>query len=201
MTSAPELIGRYRPPGVIRGDRVDCLYRKARCVVTSWSSAPIPWPRVHGLGRHGGTGLLVNDELARAIRTESAAALGHWFGVSAHAVWKWRRAFGVSGTATTPGSKRAHAGVCAAGAASLKAREWTDEELAARAESARRRNQARHFGPRCTPANGGWTKKELAVLGTDDDDVVAKKLGRTVASVRAARIRHEIPVFRDRRRR
>jgi hypothetical protein len=61
VTSGPELIGRYRPPGVIRGDRVDCLYRRAPCVVTSWSDAPIAWPRVHALGCRGGTGLWVNE--------------------------------------------------------------------------------------------------------------------------------------------
>jgi hypothetical protein len=38
------------------------------------------------------------------------------------------------------------------------------------------------------------------VLGTDDDEAVAKKLSRTLASVRVKRIRLAIPVFNDRRR-
>jgi hypothetical protein len=36
-------------------------------------------------------------------------------------------------------------------------------------------------------------------LGTDDDEVIAEKFGRTL-TVRVKRIRLEIPVFRDRRR-
>jgi hypothetical protein len=120
--------------------------------------------------------------------------------VSVTVVWKWRLAFGVSGTATTPGSKSAHAGVCKAAAEVNKTRERTDEELDALAEAARRRNQARCLRLRWTPANGGWTKKQLALLGTDDDEVVAKRLGRSVNAVTMKRIRLEIPVFRDRRR-
>jgi hypothetical protein len=51
--------------------------------------------------------LLVNDELARAIRTESAAALKFWFGVGAKVVWQWRKAFDI-GQWGTEGSKRLH---------------------------------------------------------------------------------------------
>jgi len=50
----------------------------------------------------------MTEELARAVLTESAAALMHWFGVSSKAVWNWRRWAGVSGTATTPDSVEAH---------------------------------------------------------------------------------------------
>ena len=170
-------------------------------MVPSWSAAPLPWPRVRGLESRGGGGLWVNEELARAIKTESAAALAYWFGVSANVAWRWRQAFGVSGTATTPGSAKAHREVCKAAAEVNKTRERTDEELNALAEGARRRNQARYFRLRWTPANGGWTKKELTLLGTDDDEVVAKKLGRSVTSVSVKRIRLKIPVFCDRRKR
>jgi hypothetical protein len=43
------------------------------------------------------TVLWVCAELAKAIRTESAAALKHHFGVSTGVVWRWRKAFGVGG--------------------------------------------------------------------------------------------------------
>jgi hypothetical protein len=50
---------------------------------------------VHGLG--GGSGLLVEEELARAVRSEAAAALRYWWGVGSDAVWSWRKVLGVEG--------------------------------------------------------------------------------------------------------
>ena len=58
---APELLGTYKPPALRVGNRTACLYRDAECVVTSWSDAPIPWPRVRTLGHRGGSGLLVDS--------------------------------------------------------------------------------------------------------------------------------------------
>src|SRR5262249_37800998 len=47
----------------------------ADVTVTSWTAAPIPWPRCCRPGTHGGgSGLLVTEELARAVRTEPAIA-------------------------------------------------------------------------------------------------------------------------------
>jgi hypothetical protein len=37
----------------------------------------------------------VDDELARAVRSETVEALCHWLGVSASLVHSWRRALGV----------------------------------------------------------------------------------------------------------
>jgi hypothetical protein len=102
----PHLIGNYVPPVVRQGDRVYCRYRKAWCRVTGWSSGPISWPRVQQIGVRGRPGLLVNSTLERAIRTESAAAMAHWFGLSLKPVTWWRRAFGVKGRLGTPGSRQ-----------------------------------------------------------------------------------------------
>jgi hypothetical protein len=100
------LFGPYRPLALRRGDRASCLYRDCDVVVTSWTAARIPWPRCRALdGRGGGSGLLVDEELARAIRQESAAAIAYWWGVNGETVWRWRRAFDV-GRMDSPGSRR-----------------------------------------------------------------------------------------------
>jgi hypothetical protein len=128
MLSPPLLPGSYTPPPVRAGGRVYCRYRRAWCRVTSWTDAPVPWPRVNQLGIRGGSGLLVNRELVRAIRTESAAALRHWFGVGTKAAWNWRRAFRVPRLGTK-GSRRAHLAASLRGGAAMRAKEWADEEL------------------------------------------------------------------------
>jgi hypothetical protein len=74
------LFGPYKPPPIKRGDRAFCLYRDRLVVVTGWSDAPISWPLCRGLDPPGGRGLLVDDELAHAVRHESALAIRHWWG-------------------------------------------------------------------------------------------------------------------------
>jgi hypothetical protein len=193
MPIAPPLIGTYTPPAVRIGDRVTCLFRDAECVVTSVSDAPIPWPRVQPEGR-GGCGLWVCDELVRAIRTESAIALKHWFGAATTVVWRWRKAFGVGGrTTTTVGSKRAIRAAAKKGADANKVRVWTAEELDAKSANSKRLGL--RPPPRWTPERGGWTEEQLALLGTDQDEVIAKKIGRTPGAVRRMRGIRKIPAF------
>jgi hypothetical protein len=104
----PKLLhGPYRPPALRRGDRTTCLDRDAEVVITSWTDAPIPWPRCQRLGVRGGSGLLITEELVRAIRTESSLAIQYWWGVRMETVWRWRKAFGVSQW-STEGSRRLH---------------------------------------------------------------------------------------------
>src|SRR5262245_43746885 len=121
--SPPKLIGTSAPPAVRKEEVVTCLYRDADCVVTGWQDAPIAWPRVRAREVRGGSGLWVNEDLLRAIRTERADALKYWFGVGTNAVWNWRKAFGISRFGTS-GSKAAHAEVCRKGAEGIKAKEW-----------------------------------------------------------------------------
>ena len=136
---APPLIGSYNPPAVRCGEVVTCLYRDADCVVTGFHDGRIQWPRVRARAGRGGSGLWINEELVRAIRTESAAALMYWFGIGSHAVWNWRRSLlPGKGKFRTPGSKIAHQRASDAGAKATQAKEWTDEERDARAERSKR---------------------------------------------------------------
>src|SRR5688572_10634782 len=89
------LFGPYTPPALAPGDRSHCLYRGRLCVVTGWSDALIPWPLALSVGARGGRpGLLVDAELARAIRGETVDALRHWWGVSRELVRRWKNALG-----------------------------------------------------------------------------------------------------------
>ena len=46
-----------------------CLARDCDVVVTGTSTGRIPWPRCRAVGTHGGgSGILVDEELARAVR-------------------------------------------------------------------------------------------------------------------------------------
>ena len=72
--------------------------RDGLVIVTTWTDAPISWPRAYAPSEKsgGGPGLLVDEELARALRSESAAAVGHWWRVGKETISKWRRALGVT---------------------------------------------------------------------------------------------------------
>ena len=194
MPAAPPLIGRYVRPSVHLGERVGCLFRECECTVTSMSDGRIPWPRAHRCDGHGGaSGLWVNAELERAIRTESAAALRYWFGASQITIWQWRKHFGVSsGADSALGTRCARSAAAAKAGALQRTRVWTATERAARSERAKRLG----LRPvRWTPERGGWAAEHLALLGTDHDKVIAQKIGRTRSAVKAKRQHLGIPVY------
>ena len=74
------LHGPYQAPRLQVGARTHCLLRDCEVTVTSWTNAPIPWPRCQPVGQRGGCGLLLDEELARAVRCESASAIAYWWG-------------------------------------------------------------------------------------------------------------------------
>ena len=113
---ATVLLCTYAPPPVRAGARLYCRLRQAWCKVTSWSDAPIPWPRGVQLGIRSGPGLIVTRDLERAVKTESAAAVKHWFGVGTTAVWKWRRLIPGEGHVRTRGDRLTRRRNSAAGA-------------------------------------------------------------------------------------
>ncbi|HEY7116972.1 MAG TPA: helix-turn-helix transcriptional regulator [Tepidisphaeraceae bacterium] len=89
----PLLHGPYKVPVARAGRTATCLvYGKA--TVCGWTEGRIPWPLLR-VGRGGRGAVLMSDELARAIRCESAAAIQYWWGAGVATVVKWRRALGV----------------------------------------------------------------------------------------------------------
>jgi hypothetical protein len=77
------LDGPYRTPRLRRGDRAQCLYRDKDVIVTGLSAGHIPWPMCKPIGR-ARPGLLVEEEVARALRCESSLAVQHWWGAVRH---------------------------------------------------------------------------------------------------------------------
>jgi len=179
------LHGPYTPPGLRRGDRTFCLYRDAEVVITSWTEARIPWPRCRAIGVRGGSGLLITEELVRAIRTESAEALKYWFSVKANAVWNWRRAHGVTRWGTE-GSRRLHQALSEDAAAKLRGKKLPAALVRRRVKIRAERGMLRQ------PDRWGekrWKRWELDLLGTAPDAELAARFGQTVNAVRVMRWR------------
>jgi hypothetical protein len=72
-------------------------------VITGWTYARISWPRCRRPVGRSHPSLLLDGELARAVRTEAAAAVMFWWGVSV--VHRWRRFLDVTRT-SNPGTHR-----------------------------------------------------------------------------------------------
>ena len=156
----------------------------------------IPWPRCRlPGGRGGGSGLLVDEELARAVRCESALAIRHWWGVAEGTVWRWRQALGVG--RLNEGSARLRRRLNQEIGAGLRGKRLPPDQVE------RRRRTALELGlrPRQRPGGRPWTETELALLGTAPDAEVAARVGRTEAAVRVMRTRLGLPTAADRWRR
>jgi hypothetical protein len=184
------LYGPYQAPPLKRGDKATCLFRDCTVVVTSWTSARIAWPRCRAIDSAGGSGLLVDEELARAVRNESAEAVKFWWGASPTAVGNWRRALGV-GRTDNEGTRRLVQAAAEMGAEAVKDRDWSEEEREARRRQAVEMSLGANLilgyhGPR-------WTPEDVALLGVLTDDEVAQRTGRTPEAVRQKREELNIP--------
>jgi hypothetical protein len=158
-------------------------------IITSWSDGRIAWPRCRRPDtRGGGSGLLVDEELARAIRLESSLATQHWWGVTESTVWRWRQYFGVE--RFNEGSARLQAALNAEKGAALRGKELPSEQVE------RRRRTALELGLRPLPQRPGgrpWTRQELKLLGKMPDAELAAQIGRTENAVRVMRVRLGLP--------
>jgi hypothetical protein len=184
------LFGPYEPPPLTKGDLATCFYRDADVVITSWSDGRISWPRCRALGHRGGSGLLVDEELARAVRSESAAALMYWWGINCSTATLWRKPLSVDGWSGTEGTRRLVRAGQQRQAAKLRGRPLPPEQVEVRRRNALMNNQAQYFHP----AHGaGWRAGQLALLGLYPDDRVAELTGRTENAVRLKRQKLGIP--------
>ncbi len=153
------LFGPYRAPKLRRGQRATCYYRDGDVVITTWSDAPITWPRCHRLHVGGPPGLLVDDELARAVKSEAGVAVAYWWGVNYDLVKRWRRSLAVT-RRNNPGSCRVKLNCVLA---ANRARKHATDDF--------------HL----------WTNQEIALLGTASDKKIAKRIGRSYSTVQSIR--------------
>jgi len=76
------LFGPYAFPALCRGDRATCSFLDTTVTITGWTGARIAWPLCRPVDNgRGRPTILLDEELARAVRHESATAIGHWWGV------------------------------------------------------------------------------------------------------------------------
>ena len=111
--------------------------------------------------------MLVDEELARAVRHESATAISYWWGVGMGAVTAWRKALGAASRMNNPGTHRL---VLGAVTATLEAR----------------RKKGRTARMRSRPAKV-WSAEELALLGAVPDPEVARRTGRSLDAINKRR--------------
>jgi hypothetical protein len=142
--------------------------------------------------------LLVDAELARAVRSESKQAIMHWWGVSSSAARNWRRALGVE--RFNVGSKRLHDAAAVETGHKTRGRKLRPEERERRRQSAAALNLGQYLRNGAPPEQR-WTAAELARLGTLPDAELARQLGRSTTAVRVKRTRLRIASACDRRRR
>jgi hypothetical protein len=191
------LSGPYQAPPLQRGQRAWCLYRDRLVVVWGWSDAPISWPLCRGLDPPSGVGILVDEELARAVRCESAAAICHWWRVSGATVIKWRKAFGVNRQNNAWSQVLIHAATARALRAALQ-QDYSAEERQRRSQLARKL-KIWEESPEVT-YGVAWTPEAVALLGTMPDPEVACRTGHTVNAVRIRRRQLGIARYRPSRR-
>jgi hypothetical protein len=210
------LFGPYRTPRCRVGGWLECEYRGRDVTVGGLTDAPIQWPYARQKGLH--SPILCGD-LIRAVKKESVSAVAHHWGVGHSLVHKWRLALGVTkwtiGTtrlitlrilqnrrlSQTPAARdkmsKTRKGMAVApqflvaarkAAMRRKSEKWREQT----SERMRREwaSGQRHGHARGRP----WTNKELKLLGTKPDNVVAEQLGRSEGAVQRKRWLLGIPV-------
>jgi hypothetical protein len=187
----PVLYHVYKPPALQPRQRVWCYVCDCLAVVTDWSDAPIIWPRGRALHRKSGVpGVIVEDELARAVKQESANAIAYWWGVSMFSVIKWRKALGVDRRNNEGTQILIHAATTRARA--VAEQNGPTEQYRQKKREHMLRMRLWEKAPRVTHGLP-WTPEHLAMLGTMPDREVALQTGHPLFSVKTTRQQLRIP--------
>jgi hypothetical protein len=95
------------------------------------------------------------------------------------------------GRTDNPGSARLIRAASQKGADEMRRKDWPAQARGERRERAVQGNCA----ARLQPGNHGprWTQGQLALLGTDADELIAARIGKSRDAVRAQRVRRKIP--------
>jgi hypothetical protein len=93
---------------------------------------------------------------------------------------------------SAPRWKRAIHAAGKKGADAMKVKEWTDAER--QRSSGRLKRRIIKTGPGQWVGKE-WTPAQLTLLGTDHDEAIAKRIGRTLVAVRSQRTLRKIPAF------
>jgi hypothetical protein len=137
------------------------------------------------VGERGHPSLLVDEELARAIRTEAAAAVMFWWGVSVGVVWRWRKALDVTRT-NNPGSVRRQRAASAMGADATRGVALPTAQLERRSGIARELNLGRFLLKGfngLNPKARAWTAEEDEAVRTLPPREVVRRTGRSLDAV------------------
>jgi hypothetical protein len=150
-------------------------------VITGLRDGPISWPLCRPIdNRMGRPTLRLADDLARAVRNDSAAAIMYRWRVGSGLVWRWRKALEVTPT-NNRGTRQLIRAASECGAAKLRGVPLPAEQVE------RRRRTAIGLGPACNlrPENNPlhWVEDEIALLGVLRDEEVARLTGRSVSGV------------------
>lgn len=100
----------------------------------------------------------MNEELARAVLHESAAAVRLWWGVSEGVIHRWRLALGVTRT-NNEGSRRLIRAASAKEASRYRGKRLPPDQVERRRRTARELDLGRYL-PRATTDRGGQRRRK-----------------------------------------
>lgn len=202
------LLGTYRTPRFRFRSWVQCRLR-GEVQIVGISDGRIPWPVTEVA--NGNRVLILYKDLARAVQRETAEAIKHWWGATAHSVKLWRKVLRVESTEALK-SFRVAFGKSPAMRKAVKAMAVTLHDPARAAKiAASKRGKRRHRltiakmrraatgrrhteetrakmrserkGNRPPWLNPGWSAAENELLRTLSAGEVAKRTGRTLTAV------------------